>query len=132
MSDDAYKVDSLLLESLGHEIEFVQIDLAAFSLELFVLSTSRRAEVVRHLPAEELAEVHEAACLLLLQDSLAFLEDLLGSRELDQVLSGNELTLTLLGVRVEQVLFVVSLAELETLNCEGVVLLLSQDCALGG
>lgn len=40
VSHDAYKVDPLLLQSLSHEVEFVQVYLASLSLELLVLSTS--------------------------------------------------------------------------------------------
>ena len=131
--DDSYKVDPLLLKPLSHEVEFVKVNLASLTLELLVLSACCRAEVVRHLPAKELAEVHQRTGLFLLKDSLALLEDLLGGRELDKVLSRQELTLAFLGVRVEEVtLLVVSLAEFQALNCEGVILFFSEDCGLRG
>lgn len=69
--------------------------------------------------------------MFLLQYSLTLLKDLLSGSELYQILPRwQELTLAFLGLGVEEVLFVVTLAELEALHCEGVVLLLPENSGL--
>ena len=103
----AHEAHPLLFQSLRHKVKLVQVDLISYqdssiitSNHIVFLGGCSRAEVFRHLPAEQLPEVKQPLSFflsssnrsssrcdpkLLLHDFLALLDYLLATRELNEL-----------------------------------------------